>query len=229
MVAANKHRRSNLSERAYNEIKDALCAGKIAQGDILSESRLAEELGMSRTPVREALRALASEDWVEIKNGIGAYVKPLSSKDMEDLYEIRCLLEVQAAKTAIYHITNEEIDELEAKFRAILEDYQQGKHPEPKELSELDWALHELIVERCENNYIKIIMRNNNSNRKRYQLLSIEALNNISESTQQHLAILALLRARDVEALTEALRQHMGWAAGLLSFRTSASRRRHGG
>ena len=60
---------------------------------------------MSRTPVREALRMLATEDFVEVKNGIGAYVKPLSSKDMEDLYEVRCLLEMQAIKTSIYRIT----------------------------------------------------------------------------------------------------------------------------
>ena len=51
-------------------------------------------------PIAE-LRALASEDWLEIKNGVGAYVKPLSSKDIRDLYEVRCLLEVQAAKTAV--------------------------------------------------------------------------------------------------------------------------------
>ena len=63
-------RKTNLSEQAYNQIKDAICAGRIAPGDILSESRLAEDLGMSRTPVREALRSLASEGFLEIKNGV---------------------------------------------------------------------------------------------------------------------------------------------------------------
>ena len=80
----------SLSESAYNQIKDAICSGKVVPGDILSESQTAAQLGMSRTPVREELRTLASEGFVEIRNGIGAYVKPLSSKDMEDLYEVRC-------------------------------------------------------------------------------------------------------------------------------------------
>ncbi|MEM5781005.1 MAG: GntR family transcriptional regulator, partial [Lawsonibacter sp.] len=62
MIKARRSGRVNLSEQAYNEIKDALCEGKIVPGDILSESQLAEAMGMSRTPVREALRALASED-----------------------------------------------------------------------------------------------------------------------------------------------------------------------
>ena len=98
---AKGNRKPNLSERAYEQIKDALCKGKIAAGDILSESQLAEELDMSRTPVREALRILASEGWVEIRRGIGAYVKAPSSKDMEDLYEVRCLLETLDRKSVV--------------------------------------------------------------------------------------------------------------------------------
>ena len=208
--------RESLSQQAYNHIKDALCRGEIVAGDILSENQLAQDLGMSRTPVREALRTLASENWLEIKNGVGAYVKPLSSKDIEDLYEIRCLLEVQAAKTAVYHISNREIDDLEQRFKALLDDYEHGKYPDPGYFSQLDWTLHELIVERCTNNYLKIIMRNNNSNIKRYQLLSFEARNDIKDSTLQHLNILALLRRRDVPALTKALTEHLNWAAAFL-------------
>ena len=173
---------------------------------------------MSRTPVREALRALASEDWLEIKNGVGAYVKPLSSKDIRDLYEVRCLLEVQAAKTAVRHITAQEIDGLEARSRSLLDTAgDPGAAPDPKAFSELDWELHELIVERCENNYIKSIMRNNTENMKCYQTLSVEALHDIRESTLQHLHILDLLRRREGEALAAALREHLEWAAGFLN------------
>ena len=206
--------RANLSEVAYNQIKDALCEGEIMPGDILSESRLAQQLGMSRTPVREALRALASEGWLEIKNGVGAYVKPLSTKDMEDLYEVRCLLEAQAVRTAVYHIANEEIDALERKFQTLLDNFDRGNPPDAREFSALDWELHELIVERCQNRYIKEIMRSNTSNMKRYQFLSAEALNDVRESTRQHLKILALLRGRNVEELSGALREHLEWGGG---------------
>lgn len=208
--------RVSLSDRAYERIKDALCEGKIAAGDILSESQLAAELEMSRTPVREALHALASEGWVEIRRGVGTYVKPLSSKDMEDLYEVRCLLEVQAAKTAVYHISEQEIDSLESQFRAIMEDCDQNRQPDLERFSALDWALHELIVDRCQNSYIKSITRNNNLNLKRYQMLSIEALGDIRESSLQHLNILSILRGRDREGFAEALHSHLVWAAGLL-------------
>ncbi|MEY8318565.1 GntR family transcriptional regulator [Oscillospiraceae bacterium 50-58] len=212
MVKGN--RKPNLSERAYEQIKDALCKGKIAAGDILSESQLAEELDMSRTPVREALRILASEGWVEIRRGIGAYVKALSSKDMEDLYEVRCLLETLAIKTSVFNISNQEINSLETRFRACLN----SSPPDPRQFSDLDWELHELIVERCQNNYLKTILRNNYSSMKQYQLLSFEALNDIKESTLQHLNILSLMRQRDVGALADTLLAHLKWASGLIRF-----------
>lgn len=210
MVKGN--RKPNLSERAYEQIKDALCKGKIAAGDILSESQLAEELDMSRTPVREALRILASEGWVEIRRGIGAYVKAPSSKDMEDLYEVRCLLETLAIKTSVFNISNQEINSLETRFRACLN----SSPPDPRQFSDLDWELHELIVERCQNNYLKTILRNNYSSMKQYQLLSFEALNDIKESTLQHLNILSLMRQRDVGALADTLLAHLKWASGLI-------------
>lgn len=209
-------RQPALSEQAYNQIKDAICQGSVAPGDILSENQIAQQLGMSRTPVREALRALASEGFVEIRNGIGAYVKPLSSKDMEDLYEVRCLLEMQAIKTSIYRISNDEIDDLTRRFQAIYDACEQGDSPAQGEFSELDWELHSLLVDRCTNNYIKEIVAGNNSNLRRYQSLSVNVLGDVHESARQHLEILRVLRSRDLDKLEEVLHAHLMWSANLL-------------
>ena len=209
-------RQPTLSEQAYNQIKDAICQGSVAPGDILSENQIAQQLGMSRTPVREALRALASEGFVEIRNGIGAYVKPLSSKDMEDLYEVRCLLEMQAIKTSIYRISNDEIDDLTRRFQAIYDACEQGDSPAQGEFSELDWELHSLLVDRCTNNYIKEIVAGNNSNLRRYQSLSVHVLGDVHESARQHLEILRVLRSRDLDKLEEVLHAHLMWSANLL-------------
>ena len=209
-------RQPTLSEQAYNQIKDAICQGSVAPGDILSENQIAQQLGMSRTPVREALRALASEGFVEIRNGIGAYVKPLSSKDMEALYEVRCLLEMQAIKTSIYRISNDEIDDLTRRFQAIYDACEQGDSPAQGEFSELDWELHSLLVDRCTNNYIKEIVAGNNSNLRRYQSLSVNVLGDVHESARQHLEILRVLRSRDLDKLEEVLHAHLMWSANLL-------------
>ncbi len=209
-------RRVSLSESAYEQIKDAICSGRVTPGDILSENQTAAQLGMSRTPVREALRALASEGFVEIRNGVGAYVKPLSSKDVEDLYEVRCLLEVQAIKTSIYRITNEEIDAFEQRFQERFDACERGEHPGQGEFSELDWSLHSLFVERCTNKYIKRIVAGYDSNLRRYQSMSIDALNDVRESARQHLEILKALRLRDADKASEVLRKHLEWSADLL-------------
>ena len=209
-------RQPTLSEQAYNQIKDAICQGSVAPGDILSENQIAQQLGMSRTPVREALRALAREGFVEIRNGIGAYVKPLSSKDMEDLYEVRCLHEMQAIKTSIYRISNDEIDDLTRRFQAIYDACEQGDSPAQGEFSELDWELHSLLVDRCTNNYIKEIVAGNNSNLRRYQSLSVNVLGDVHESARQHLEILRVLRSRDLDKLEEVLHAHLMWSANLL-------------
>ena len=206
----------SLSQSAYNQIKDAICQGQIAPGDILSESQLASQLSMSRTPVREALRTLASEGFVDIRNGIGAYVKPLSSKDMEDLYEVRCLLEMQAIKTSIYRIPDAEINALEQRFQAICDACERGEHPGQGEVSNLDWELHSLLVDRCTNNYIKEIVAGNNSNLRRYQSLSVNVLGDVHESARQHLEILRVLRSRDLDKLEEVLHAHLMWSANLL-------------
>lgn len=208
--------RINLSEKAYNLIKDAICEGEISSGDILSESQLASMFEMSRTPVREALCMLAAEGFVEVRNGIGAYVKLLSSKDMEDLYEVRRALEVQAVKTSVYLIAPDEIDYFERCFQAQIDACDRGEHPGHGEFSALDWQLHILFVKRCTNQYIKNIVKTYDSNLRRYQSMSIDALNDVRMSAQQHLDILKALRTRDPEKASEVLRLHLEWSASLL-------------
>lgn len=214
----SKHK-INLSEQAYDRIKDAICRGEVMPGDVLSENQLARELDMSRTPVREALRALASEDFVEIRNGIGAYVKPLSSKDMEDLYEVRCLLEMQAIKTSLYRISDEEIDGFEKSFTELLNSCERGEYIGLGEFSDLDWELHNLLVHRCTNKYIKSIVTAYDSNLRRYQSMSVDALNDVRVSVQQHLEILRAMRTRDAEEVSRVLKKHLEWSTDLLRVR----------
>lgn len=209
-------RKVSLAEQAYNQIKDAICNGTVAPDDILSEGELASQLGMSRTPVREALRMLATEGFVEIKNGVGAFVKTLSSKDMEDLYEVRCVLEMQAIKTSIFRISEEEINEFERGFQTMYDACERGEHPGQGEFSELDWQFHSLLVERCTNKYIKSIVAAYVSNLRRYMSMSVNALNDVRVSSQQHLDVLKTLRTRDPKQAAEALRVHLEWSESLI-------------
>ena len=205
----------SLSEEAYNKIKNALCQGELKPGTVLSENSLAKEYSMSRTPVREAIHRLVQEGWLEVQNGVGTYVKQLSPKDIADLFEVRQLLESQAARTAVFEITDEEIDDFERRFKALCENMLDGESDEQR-FFDLDWAFHSLIISRCHNRYIRSIMETNNQNLRTYQRLSVDTLNDIRESIGRHLCLLELIRRRDPDALSEAIVEHIEWAAGLI-------------
>ena len=208
--------RESLSAQAYRILFERLCDGTIAPGDLLSESRLAAELQMSRTPVREALHLLAGENWLEIKNGVGAYVKPISTRDIEDLYEVRALLEVQAAKTAVHRIPLGEIEALEEAFRQLTEMDGSDTAARNRRSAELDWAVHELLIRYCQNLYIKTILQNYIFPIKRYLFFSVGLYDDPALSAEQHLELLALMKRRDGAALAAALEAHLDWAMGYI-------------
>ena len=102
----------SLSSRVFHTIRENILSGKYATDEELKEKNIGEELGVSRTPVREALRQLELEGLVTIIPNKGAYVVGISKKDIQDIYEIRSRLEGLCAKWAADNITKEQLDEV---------------------------------------------------------------------------------------------------------------------
>jgi len=205
-------KKKNLSRKAYIELKNDIYRNKIKPGDCLSENLIASELNMSRTPVREALRMLENEDLVEIKDGIGIYIKSISLTDIEDIFEVRKVLETLALKTSIYRITDEDIANLEKKFNDLLSDYNKGMNVSMDSFVCIDWELDELIVSRCRNKYVISTMDDIKAKIIRYQYISYESLNSLEESTAQHLKILSLIRNKNVQEIIKVNEEHIDWS-----------------
>lgn len=201
-----------LTDKAYSIIKSNIFNNNIEQGSILSESAIAKELGMSRTPVREAIRILSMEDIVDIIPGVGAHVKMITAKEIRDLYEIRKTLEVMAAKTSMKAITSIDIADLREKFESLLERHKRNDTVDVREFTEIDGSLHKLLAEKCDNVYVKSFMQNIMDNIRRTQAISYKSLNNLEESTVQHLKLLDLIEEGDYETLAEAIRNHIDWS-----------------
>ena len=104
---------SSLSARVFHAIREDILNGKYQANEELKEKSIGEELGVSRTPVREALRQLELEGLVHIIPNKGAFVEGITLKDVKDIYEIRALLEGLCARWAAENITQEQIEELE--------------------------------------------------------------------------------------------------------------------
>ena len=101
-----------LRSKVFSQIEDAILTGKYAPGDGLTEMRLSEEMKVSRTPIREALRQLELEGLVEYVPSKGIVVTGIAWQDIEDIYEIRMRIEGLAASRAAENITDEELKEL---------------------------------------------------------------------------------------------------------------------
>ena len=211
-------RKTNLSEQAYNQIKDAICQGRIAPGDILSESRLAEDLGMSRTPVREALAALENEGLVDIRRGIGASVKPITAGDLLHIYELRKVLEPMAAKTAVYHLTNAELEHSRKQFLSLLK-LRESPQVQVARYADVDWRFHMLIVHRSENDYIERMMNLIIPNVRRIQAMSYRPEEPaesqslvLEDSVQRHIQLINILKEKDVPKIQKELISHLDWS-----------------
>ena len=116
------HTISRSSEEVYVAIRQALEQTRYADGAYLREAQLAQQLGVSRTPVREALRRLGAEGWLEVRPNYGARVKRWSLRDVEEIFEARLLIEPYLAGRAAAHITADEIErltQLATQMRAI--------------------------------------------------------------------------------------------------------------
>ena len=103
----------SLGSRVFQRIRDDILKGKYEEHDELRENTIGKELGVSRTPVREALRQLELEGLVSIIPNKGAYVTGISPKDVSDIYMIRSMLEGLCARWATENITDEQLDELD--------------------------------------------------------------------------------------------------------------------
>ena len=102
--------------RAYATIRTGILDGRFRPGDRLREEHLAEISGVSRTPVREALRRLATEGLVELTPGLGAFVSSWSVADLEAIFAVRALVEAAVAEQAARHLTAADIDALAKKM-----------------------------------------------------------------------------------------------------------------
>ncbi|WP_109476211.1 GntR family transcriptional regulator [Paraburkholderia sp. C35] len=112
---------SRSGDDVYLAIKDALATGRYSAGQYLREEQLAKSLGVSRTPVREALRRLDAEGWVETRPNYGVRVKAWTLQDVREIFEARLLIEPYLASRAALHITASDIERLKALATAMLD------------------------------------------------------------------------------------------------------------
>ncbi|WP_258359235.1 GntR family transcriptional regulator [Moorella sulfitireducens] len=198
-----------MGQKVYEEIKEAIINNTIKPGVMLQERVIAEKLGVSRTPVREALRRLNSEGLIELIPGKGAMVTKITIEDIREIMQVREPLECLAVKLAAERIQPLDIKYLEEMIATWEEEINSGHQINFQSLSKKDIAFHEYIVEIAGNKRLAYILNLLRDQIRRITFLTQDNKTRIEISLPQHIKILQALKQRDPVAGEESMRQHM--------------------
>lgn len=196
----------SLRGRVFNKLREDILAGKYSQNDELKETSIGLELGVSRTPVREALRQLELEGLVNIIPNKGAYVNGISEKDIHDIYIIRSYLEGLCAKWACEYITQEQIDALE-EVVYLSEFHIKKEHHE--QIVELDNKFHQLIYEASGSKILDHILSDFHHYVQRIRKITLSSDLRAANSNKEHAAILEAIRQRDGQKAEVLAHEHI--------------------
>ena len=195
-----------LRELVFENIREAIINGHLKPGERLMEIQLAEELGVSRTPVREAIRKLELEGFVVMIPRKGAYVTDITIKDIVDVFELRWALEALAAELAAERATEEEIEQME---RHLLELAKVIEEQDVKKIVEIDTRFHETIYTASRNKRLGQILSLLGELIQRYRTLTLSKSERIKVTMEEHRAIVEALAARDPQRAGRLAQEHI--------------------
>ncbi len=195
----------SLRGRVFNRIRDDILNGKYEDHEELKEVAIGEELGVSRTPVREALRQLELEGLIQIVPNKGAYVVGISAGDIRDIYMIRSRLEGLCARWACENITKEQLEELEEIV--YLADFHEEKgHME--QLAELDNRFHTILYESCNSKMLEHLLKDYHQYVWRIRQRTLAGKRG-KDSNDEHRGIMEAIRDNNPDKAEEIAHKHM--------------------
>ena len=195
-----------LRDVVFNTLRQAILKGELAPGERLMEIQLAEKLGVSRTPIREAIRKLELEGLVLMIARKGAEVAKISEKSLKDVLEVRRSLEELAIELACQRMTDGDIQNLEKAQRAFRDAILNGN---AMEIAETDEAYHDVIYNSTQNARLVQILNNLREQMYRFRLEYIKEEDKRQILQLEHEKILAALHARRVAEARAAVREHI--------------------
>ncbi len=199
----------SLSSKVFQKLRDNILKGKYAEQEELRENTIGKELGVSRTPVREALRQLELEGLVTIIPNKGAYVSGITGEDVKDIYRMRSLLEGLCARWAAERITEEQLDRLDeiillAEFHSKRENAINAE-----QITELDGQFHAVLYEACGSRILKHTLTDFHKYVQNARKLSIISGERARKSIREHKMILRAIRERDPDLAEQLANEHI--------------------
>ena len=197
-----------LAPKAYQKILDLILSGKTQPGEHLNERQLADMLGVSRTPVRDALLMLEAEGLIVRHGRMGVQIKQMRIDEFLDALQVRALLEPAIARMSAGKVDHGALDELERSLHSALAMADAtGRGMDRSQTRWIDDTLHSLIADSAGNPQLSAIVRNL---RQKTQIFDLKNLPERAVATcQEHLDIISALRLGDGEKTAEAMMHHL--------------------
>jgi DNA-binding GntR family transcriptional regulator len=192
-----------LYEEVAELLRQRIFARELEPGSWIDELRIAEALGISRTPLREALKVLAAEGLVTMKVRRGAYVTEVSEKDLRDVYHLLALLESDAARVVAHNASAEQM----AQINALHQDLEKATHDRDR-FFEINEAFHRLLLELADNRWRDQMVADLRKVMKLNRHSSLFKEGRIEQSLAEHRAIVQALTERQPELAAERMSAH---------------------
>lgn len=198
--------RDSLRSKVFVRLREDILNGRYSENTELREAAIGEELGVSRTPVREAIRQLELEGLIRIVPNKGAYVTGISAADVADIYEIRSLLEGLCARWATKRMTKETIEEMEETI--LLSEFHLSKE-HFDQLIELDNRFHMELYEACGSKILIHLLKDFHQYVQKQRQQTLSNIERSREAVAEHKSIMEAMRDGNAELAEKLADEHI--------------------
>ncbi len=209
-------RRQTLAGQTLDALRDRILRGSFPEGEPLRQDAIAEELGVSRIPVREALRQLEAEGLVTFSPHRGAVVSTLSLGAISELFEMRAEMESDLVRRAVPLMTKSD----DGRAEEILDAYEVAlRNGEVSHYGELNWQFHSTLYAPSEREFTLAMVKKLHQHSDRYLRMQLALTHGESRARQEHRAIATAAKKRDPKKASQLMREHiLGAGTALVTF-----------
>ena len=204
-----EHKTISLAEQVFERLENDILTGKYQRGEILTELKLVTDLGVSRTPVREALHRLEQEHIIEITPK-GILILGVTEQDLKDIFAIRLRIEGLASAFASKNMTDEQLAELKETLE--LQEFYVTKQ-DPERIKTMDSKFHQLIYRYCGSAVLNDTLLPLHKKVQKYRRASVENNSRAQQSAREHRAIFEAIEAKNAELAEKYTVEHIANAA----------------
>lgn len=196
----------NLEEKVYKIVKDKIIYHEITPGERIIDKDIANELSVSRSMIRQVFAILVKEELLTIIPRNGFYVRKIDKKEIEEIYNVRSVLEGYAVKLAVPKISEKKIDQLEVIFNKAKKDLGKNK---VNSFIKTDEQLHKMLIDNCGNNYLKKIINGYNNHYIFFRVVDLSRIERAEESYFEHYEIFKAVKNRNIELSSRLMEEHI--------------------